>query len=77
MTELFDIGESLSPRLKWMREHEVRTFSLDEGYYEEFNLDPWECTSNKGNFRKGKGETEDEAIIDFARKNNLRLWNEE
>lgn len=80
---LFDIPETLNPRLAWMRKTGVQVF-FNEG------LDrPWECwTGNRdeaiddeafnGIFgdKMGTGPDEDAAITDWARKNNVKLWNE-
>ena len=80
MSELFDIEPSLSPRLKWINEHQFRTHHapwIEEGPWsawgpqnetpEGLPMDPEAC---------GFGMTEDDAIVDPAKKLNLKLWNE-
>jgi hypothetical protein len=80
MSELFDIPETLSPRLRWIREHKVRTHHApwceDEPWSawtpanespEGLPMDPEAC---------GYCMTEDEAIVELAKKLNLKLWNE-
>lgn len=73
MTDLFDIPETLSPRLKWMREHSMAT---------ELIADKW--LAEVAHYQDGilvfldraNGDTEDEAIVALAKKLNLKLWNE-
>ena len=84
---LFDIPETPSPRLKWMRDHQIEV--IDSGLDHE----PGEECEITGNrlyrfwaFQGGKrtktetaeagGDTEDEAIANLTCKLNLRLWNE-
>lgn len=86
MTDLFQPEETaqLSPRLKWMQEPQVKTH-----YCAAFvgDGDPWCAWDSKNEYKGdggvpydpdacGYGQTEDEAIVEFARINNLRLWNE-
>ena len=87
MSELFDIKPSLSPRLKWMRHHQIEI--VDSGLDHEPG-DECEITGNRlyrfWAFQGGKqtnteiseagGDTEDEAIVTLAKKMNLKLWNE-
>ena len=85
--ELFQIPETLSPRLRWMREHQIDI--VDSGLDHEPG-DECEITGNRlfrfWAFQGGKqtkteiaeagGDTEDEAIVALAKKLNLKLWNE-
>lgn len=65
---LFDIPVSLSPRLAWLERHcltlRKRTDAI--GY---------ECALDAENF--GRGETEDEACIDFCLKTKLQHYSQE
>jgi hypothetical protein len=84
---LFDIPESPSPRLQWLRDHQIDI--IDNG----IDYKPGDCCEIFGNrlfrywaLQGGKqtktelseagGDTEDEAIVNLARKLNLKLWNE-
>ena len=85
MSELFDIPETLSPRLKWMREHsiEVVDSGLDHDPGDECEvtgdrlyrywavIEGTVCTNEEAG-----GDTEDAAIVALAKKLNLKLWNE-
>jgi hypothetical protein len=66
--ELFQIPETLSPRLRWMREHDIRIHRDSE--------EPHEFTAWTLPDVSGYGATEDEALADLARKLNVKLWNE-
>jgi hypothetical protein len=84
---LFDIPETLSPRLKWMRNHQIEV--IDSGLDHEPG-DKCEITGNRlyrfWAFQGGKqtkteiaeagGDTEDEAIVALAKKLAIPLWNE-
>jgi hypothetical protein len=81
---LFDIPESPSPRLQWLREHQIEI--IDGGVCfepgEECEITGnrlhrfWAMVMNKGQGHEAGGDTEDEAIVNLARKLNLKLWNE-
>lgn len=89
MSELFDIPESLSPKLKWLKEH-----GLETAYFPE-NSDlpespetgetcyPWICYSEldseryNPDFKPGVGETEEDAIWNYCRKNALPHYSHE
>lgn len=93
MTELFDIPETKSPRLLWVEKHGVKTKERDgkfyawDSYTEESMREEYEdehgddrnfdmiSESPKGWI--GIGATEDDAIVDWAKKNSTPLWNEE
>lgn len=69
MNELFAIPESKSPRLKWIETNSI-TFEKVDKYF-------------GGGFRAvgqglhiAHGETEDEALRQYAFKNRIPLWNE-
>jgi hypothetical protein len=73
MSELFDIPETLSPRLKWMRKNSMVTAFVDDKWLAEV-----------AHYRNGilifldreKGDTEDESIVALAKKLAIPLWNE-
>lgn len=78
--ELFQIDESLSPRLRWMQQHKFRTHHAP--WCEDSPWSAWhpENESEQGLPTDpeacGYGMDEDEAIVDLAKKLNLKLWNE-
>lgn len=85
--ELFQIDETLSPRLKWIRENRIEVVDAgidhepgdtcpDTGQqlYRYHAFLGGKCTKTSARF--GSGDTEDEAIVDLAKKLNLKLWNE-
>jgi hypothetical protein len=70
MTELFDIPETPSPRLRWMKRHHLAIEPITEE------------NGNRYAARHGmavicKGATEDEALTAAAKSLSIRLWNEE
>lgn len=60
-TELFDLPESLSPRLAWLQCHGLTLTRLESGRYE--------CALDDETF--ARGEDEDEAIVAFCIKTKL------
>lgn len=83
MNELFDLAPSLSPRLKWMREHDIQVEFIPEeerrgheAAWEVYSYWDDAADDEDPTAHTGYGETEDEAIVDFARRNHLKLWNE-
>jgi ethanolamine utilization protein EutQ (cupin superfamily) len=77
---LFDIPESESPRLKWMKKHGIKTFC--SGKAQDFDGKPWNCwTGDLCEAMESNtlaiGETEADTIAAWAKINNVRLWNEE
>lgn len=80
---LFDLPDSPSPRLEWMRRHGVMTEYISDDPTGEFNGwcahyaddDPYKSPFPWLGW--GYGENELEALTEFAIKNNLKLWNEE
>jgi hypothetical protein len=78
VNELFHIEETLSPRLKWMREHEVtidRVPAEDVALYRSMSVPAVHAISPKY-IAIGSGDTEDEALSSFCRLNLVPLWNE-
>lgn len=82
MSELFQIEESLSPRLRWMREHQITV--TDRGAHIEpgdqcmetgLPLDRFLAHSPEFPIPMG-GDTELEAIEWMAAALNIPLWNE-
>lgn len=73
-TTLFEVQESLSPRLQWMKKHNITTgFTSKRIYFAFYNHDIGKDTISN----TGRGESEEDALIDFAKNNNISLWNEE
>ncbi len=80
MSELFNIPETLSPRLRWMEKHGI---TIEDGGIDHDDGDECEITGNQcfryyaicGEQAAG-GHTKDDAIIALAIKLQLRLWNE-
>ena len=80
---LFDLPECPSPRLRWMKEHEITT--LHSPQMEE---EPWcayvgvlsdilrECILMETDGRLCYGDTEQEAVERLARAQGWKLWNE-
>ena len=70
MSELFDIPETKSPRLKWIDKHGVWVAEITlTGSITRW----WEATAAG---ITTKGATEDEAIVNLAKKMGIKLWNE-
>lgn len=65
---LFDLPDSPSPRLQWMRRHGV-TVEMDSIVFH--------YAAKASGAKAGFGFSELEALTDFAINNNLKLWNEE
>ena len=77
--ELFKIGESLSPRWRWLDEHDVKTWC--SGPAEFFDGEPWNAWAGDldeaiGSNLTATGATEDDAICALAKLHGWRLWNE-
>jgi hypothetical protein len=70
MTELFDIPETPSPRLRWMQRHHLTVEPITEENSNRY-------AARHGMTIIGKGSTEDEALTAAAKSLNIRLWNEE
>lgn len=71
MSELFDIPESKSPRLRWMEKHNISARQEPRGPGGPliwFALNHQACA---------RGDSEDEALASLAVKLGLKLWNEE
>jgi len=79
MSDLFEIPPCESPRLRWIKKHQINTYC--SGKAEDFDGEPWNCWQgkpedcSKGHYETGA--TEHESIVNWAIKNNVRLWNEE
>jgi len=89
MDSLFELPETPSPRLKWMRENKCITFHLLPGtdgslWMADFDRGDYTYTTPADYFcqlcgydddsRIGTGETEDEAIIDLCLKSGVKHW---
>lgn len=67
MNELFTIPESKSPRLLWMELHGIET--------SDDPITPgWMAYGIKEGV--GFGSTEEEAIFEYAKNAEIKLWNE-
>lgn len=74
--ELFTVPEVLSPRLAWLKKHDVRTLHTP-GYKD--GEKPWSAWTTEWH-KKGwyvTGSTEDESLANLAKALNIPLWNEE
>ena len=82
--ELFETPQQDSPRLAWIKRHGLKVTINKNipngGEEDEFGNEafPCECRSSVHKFAHvGLGDTEDEAIRDWAIRNGRPLWNEE
>jgi hypothetical protein len=80
MSDLFEIPETLSPRLRWMQTHgvEVHDSGVDHEDGDECDITGNQCYryyATCGEQSAG-GHTKDEAIFALAVKLQLKLWNE-
>lgn len=75
MNELFPIEPSLSPRLRWIERHQVRTRETTDAERHMETDDLWLAWLEGDDFG-GSGMTEDEAIVDLAKNLRIALWNE-
>jgi hypothetical protein len=77
MTGLFNMPESLSPRLQWMRTHGIVTMPPADNDQEQDWL-AWRKADEIGDLppmdRVGEGGTENDALVDLARKLGIRDW---
>jgi hypothetical protein len=78
---LFDVPIELSPRLKWLAKHGLVTERVNAS---GIGGSTWVCRTSKPNLGGlwtpnsiGGGETEDEAIAEFAKAAGIKIWNEE
>jgi hypothetical protein len=71
--ELFPLEETLSPRLLWMRNHSIRTY-----HNPEMSI-PWmaicEPREADDETKTARADSEDAALVELAKKLNLKLWN--
>ncbi len=65
MSDIFEIPESLSPRLRWLRDHQLTIQKLENGKYE--------CSLDESTF--GIGDTAEEACVQFCILTQLPHWN--
>lgn len=81
---LIDVPVCKSPRLRWLEKYNLQT--IDTG------LEGGECPESGHEYKRwiagprdvppepdtwSEGDTEDEAIAQWARERGIRLWNEE
>lgn len=82
--ELFQLQPTLSPRLKWIAEKQVRTHEHPQSdppwsaWLPSQDYGPtWSgCYDPSQESDVGHGDTEDEAIVALALKLSIPLWNE-
>jgi len=67
MTDLFPQAQGESPRLRWMKKHYINSEKV-KGRWHVWS--PLYCAH-------GYGQSRVQAVRDWARKNGVRLWNEE
>lgn len=84
MSELFPLSQVQrdSPRRLWMKKHDLHTARSETWVKDGVENGPWYCRKkNLRNFASdrafGFGVTEHDAIVDWATRNGVRLWNEE
>lgn len=65
MSELFEVPEVLSPKLAWLKKHRLKVF--------DNSPKGWMCR-NAGWTKNASGDTEDEAILDYCERHNLKHW---
>ena len=80
MSELFEITATLSPKAVWIQKHDLNFYC--SGKSEDFGGEPWNCW--KGSLELAieigetySGATPDDALVAWAKANNVRLWNED
>jgi len=79
---LFPMPDSPSPRMRWLEKHKVVVEDATElgtrkkQYCAHFADDDPD-KSDLPYYGWGYGDSADDALADFASKNNLKLWNEE
>lgn len=67
MSDLFpDLPQSLSPKLAWLERHGLVLVKLPSGR--------WECALDEENY--ARGESEEEAIIEFCVKTKMAHYSE-
>lgn len=89
MSDLFPVEITLSPRLAWLQNHNVRTheFIADIADMRTFNhlgFGRWIAYVGKtvpphedSNRIWSNGDTEDDALVNLAKGMKWKLWNEE
>lgn len=70
---LFDVPETLSPRLAWMKKHGLTVAKSDVA-----DSDEWVASDDDDDDPEGYavGKTQDEALVKYARKFGIKLWND-
>ena len=77
--DLFPDAVGDSPKAAWFKQHGIKTHDrgagdLGEGDATGERILRWTCEGVRGH--TGYGDTEDEALADWARRNRVRFWNE-
>jgi len=68
MSDLFDIPETLSPRLAWMKEHGIQSIQNPE----YGNWIAW--FGDAFTYRATSADTQDEALDALAARLNIKPW---
>ena len=80
MSELFDESEvqSLSPRLKWMKDNGISYIEDKDGFKAFFTRygNPKSSLATQGSKGCGVGDTADEALEDMAISNGIPFYSE-
>lgn len=85
MAELFTLAESLSPRLKWQREHDLvieETHCAGESPETGEEIPAWVCRVRVPRMPSGLycpneiggGDTAEEAIVDFCQNSGVKHY---
>lgn len=78
MNELFEVPHTESPRLKWIKKHRV---TVHENIFKPTHSDDFRFAytrrADSPDACSGYGNTDDEAILDLAKRRGWKLWNEE
>jgi len=67
INELFTIEPSESPRLKWMRKHDIKVTQINDEHF----------AVTRGNNYVCQADLQDSALFLAAKRLGLLLWNEE
>ena len=67
MNELLETEESLSPRRAWQDKHEILTYQFKTGHVAHVD----------GDELVGKGNTQEDALLDWAAHKGVPCWREE
>lgn len=67
---LFSVSETLSPKLRWMREHKLElTYNSEIGQWVAMTPE-----NPPVHTQIGLGDTPEDALVDWARKHKVLTW---